>query len=67
MVLIDRTSNRESVGFLEAGIIRFIKDDDDFAINSLNVTRRDRGGEGPRVRVRAQLPHYVYICIRLVK
>ena len=67
MVLIDRTSNRESVGFLEAGMIRFIKDDDDFAINSLNVTRRDRGGEGPRVRVRAHLPHYVYICIRLVK
>ena len=64
MVLIERPSTRQAAGFLEAALIQFVKGDRRHIENSINVSRRDKGGEGPRRK--PDLPHYIYVCIRLL-
>jgi hypothetical protein len=64
MVLVERPSTRQAAGFLEAGLIHIVTNDQRHSANSINMRRRDKGGEGPRRK--PGLPHYIYICIRFL-
>ena len=64
MVLVERPATREAAGFLEAGLIHIVTNDQKHNANSMNLRRRDRGGEGPRRK--QGLPHYIHICIQFL-
>ena len=65
LLLVDRPCNRASAGFLEAGIIAVVFRTPEWRENSINYRRNDHGGTGPRDPRRANLPHYIYIAVRL--
>lgn len=66
MLLVDRPCNRAAAGFLEAGLIAVVFNTPAWRETSINHRRNDYGGSGPRNPQRANLPHYVYIAIRLL-
>ena len=66
MVLLARPSNREAAGYFEAFLIAHVISHEDFSLNSINLRHGDIGGEGRRREETANLPHYVYVCIKVV-
>ena len=67
LVLVERPGSREAAGFLETALIGYATSHAYFQQNSVNLRRRDVGGSGPRPEQRANLPHYVYIAIKILE
>ncbi len=67
MLVVERTSNREAAGYREAALIRYVNSDPYVSAKSINVSRRDKVGEGLHPKQRANLPHCVYICMRVLR
>ena len=66
LALIERPSSREAALYLEAALILWVKCHARHRTTSVNCRHGDVGCEGKRSVDTAQLPHYVYVALRVV-
>ena len=66
LILLERPSNREAASYLEAALILWVKNNARYINTSVNCRHGDVGGEGQRSVDTAQLPHYVYVALRVL-